>query len=206
MKTDNSLTAAQNLAATRTKHSTHNLGRLALWVVGAFVMAGCVTNDDLYADYRCVTCETNVAADTLMWEQAVYFVTDRAVLDDIETQRVDNNVLVLERYPDMKVVLTGHTDDRNSDDYNQALSERRVKAVRQRLMEQGVSLDDIVELANSEYSAMFPANSNDIERSTNRRVDMMLIDSERRPATLELSNVVSPIAPLKKDGDAKTSR
>src|SRR5208283_5333604 len=45
--------------------------------------------------------------------------------------------------PDAHLTLTGHTDPRGSDQYNQALSDRRVSRVKQFLVDQGVPEADI---------------------------------------------------------------
>jgi outer membrane protein OmpA-like peptidoglycan-associated protein len=43
------------------------------------------------------------------------------------------------KYPDVTVVVEGHTDERASDAYNVALSERRAEAVRSYLLSRGVA-------------------------------------------------------------------
>ncbi len=40
--------------------------------------------------------------------------------------------------PDVSIELTGHTDPRGNDDYNNVLSQYRAKAVKDKLMEIGV--------------------------------------------------------------------
>ena len=45
---------------------------------------------------------------------------------------------ILQRYPDQKVEVAGHTDSRGDAKYNQALSERRAKAVYDYLVENGI--------------------------------------------------------------------
>ncbi len=49
----------------------------------------------------------------------------------------------LESKPDAHLILEGHADPRGSDEYNQALSERRVARVKSFLMEQGVPVGNI---------------------------------------------------------------
>jgi hypothetical protein len=49
----------------------------------------------------------------------------------------------LEHKPDAHLILEGHADPRGSDEYNQALSERRVERVKSFLMEQGVPTGNI---------------------------------------------------------------
>ncbi len=49
----------------------------------------------------------------------------------------------LESKPDAHLILEGHADPRGSDEYNQALSERRVERVKSFLMEQGIPVGNI---------------------------------------------------------------
>lgn len=49
----------------------------------------------------------------------------------------------LESKPDAHLILEGHADPRGSDEYNQALSERRVARVKSFLMEQGIPVGNI---------------------------------------------------------------
>ena len=49
----------------------------------------------------------------------------------------------LESKPDAHLILEGHADPRGSEEYNQALSERRVERVKSFLMEQGIPVGNI---------------------------------------------------------------
>jgi len=49
----------------------------------------------------------------------------------------------LASYPDVKIRLEGHTDERGSREYNLALGEERAKSVRRLLLLQGVADDNI---------------------------------------------------------------
>jgi len=85
----------------------------------------------------------------------------------------------LQRYPDVKAIIEGHTDSRGSNAYNQRLSERRANAVYRRLVEQhGV---DPARLSVKGYGESRPmaTNNNAKGRQLNRRVDMV-IEKPRR--------------------------
>lgn len=179
-----------------------------LAAVGLILLSACVTTDDLYADYACKHCElrapvvaalatSTVSAPSLLWEQAVYFGYDLSTLDEIEMQRLQTNLKVMEKYPSNKIVITGNTDSDADFDYNNKLSERRVTTVRNYLIANGLEPDRIVAIAAGEFSALFPDNKDPVQRATNRRVNMLLVDAERRPATLELADVLAPEKPLK---------
>jgi outer membrane protein OmpA-like peptidoglycan-associated protein len=76
-------------------------------------------------------------------------------------------------YPSLHLSVEGHTDSIGSDDYNQQLSEKRAEAVRDYLVQQGISSDAI---AASGFGKTSPVASNDTPegRQQNRRVELVL--------------------------------
>jgi OOP family OmpA-OmpF porin len=85
---------------------------------------------------------------------------------------LDDVVTILNRNPNMKIDLQGHTDSMGSDAYNQGLSMRRAKAVKAYLVKKGISEG---RLKCEAYGETLPAASNKTEfgRSLNRRVQLM---------------------------------
>jgi outer membrane protein OmpA-like peptidoglycan-associated protein len=79
----------------------------------------------------------------------------------------------LSRYPRMSVTIVGHADAIGSDSYNQALSERRARAVGAALMDYGIDWRRIDVSGRGEWD---PIASNDSEwgRSRNRRVEISI--------------------------------
>jgi outer membrane protein OmpA-like peptidoglycan-associated protein len=80
---------------------------------------------------------------------------------------------ILLAYPGLKLQLEGHTDAIGSDDYNLKLSQQRADAVRDFLVEQGVSLANITAVGLGKDS---PVASNDSAagRQQNRRVELVV--------------------------------
>ncbi|HST09444.1 MAG TPA: OmpA family protein, partial [Terriglobales bacterium] len=76
-------------------------------------------------------------------------------------------------YPSLRLSVEGHTDSVGTDDYNQQLSEKRAEAVRQYLVQQGISGDTIVATG---FGKTAPIASNDTPegRQQNRRVELVL--------------------------------
>lgn len=79
-------------------------------------------------------------------------------------------------HPGLHLAVEGHTDSVGSDQYNQQLSEKRAEAVRDYLVQQGISADDIVATGLGKSS---PVASNDTPegRQQNRRVELVLSGS-----------------------------
>ncbi|HAJ42986.1 MAG TPA: hypothetical protein DCM00_10065, partial [Alcanivorax sp.] len=78
-------------------------------------------------------------------------------------------------HSDNEVEIAGHTDSKGSDEYNQALSERRAESVRDFLIDLGV---DPGRLQARGYGDTRPVDSNatDEGRERNRRIEMRRIN------------------------------
>jgi hypothetical protein len=108
----------------------------------------------------------------------------------------------LEYDPEAKLSIAGNTDERGTNDYNQALSELRVQRVKEFLVSQGIAAEKIDTAANGEEKPLDKATVSDLQsrnaskapekrernaRATwlayNRRVDIVLVptnaESER---------------------------
>jgi outer membrane protein OmpA-like peptidoglycan-associated protein len=80
---------------------------------------------------------------------------------------------ILQSYPGLKLQVEGYTDSVGSDQYNQKLSENRADAVRDFLVSQGISTDNI---SATGYGKATPVadNSTAQGRSQNRRVQLVV--------------------------------
>lgn len=75
-----------------------------------------------------------------------------------------------------KVVVYGHTDDQGSAAYNQSLSARRARAVRDYLVEAGVPEALVDSKGMGEASPQVPAKTRKA-RQKNRRVEISIVDT-----------------------------
>lgn len=80
----------------------------------------------------------------------------------------------LNRYPDMRIEISGHSDTRGSWTYNQKLSQKRAESVRRYLIEQGIAAERL--LAKG-FGPDKPIADNDTAegRAANRRVEMRVL-------------------------------
>ena len=70
--------------------------------------------------------------------KGVNFDFDKATLRPDAVSVLSEAAQILNRYPELKVEVAGHTDSKGSDAYNQSLSERRATAVYNYLTSNGV--------------------------------------------------------------------
>ena len=120
-------------------------------------------------------------ADRPLVLKGVEFEFDRAVLLPVSRNILDQAVTVLNGSPSLKVEVGGHTDARGSDAYNQSLSERRAKAVREYLVNAGIDPMRLQARGYGESQPIAPNQNSDGSdnpdgRARNRRVELKVIN------------------------------
>lgn len=70
---------------------------------------------------------------------AVYFEYDQDALSSEAQSQLDRKLAVLVANPGVGIRLTGHADERGSDEYNLALGQRRAATVKRYLTDRGLS-------------------------------------------------------------------
>jgi OOP family OmpA-OmpF porin len=103
--------------------------------------------------------------------RGVNFAFDRAEIDEASAVVLDVAADTLKGCPNVAVRVEGHTDSVGTDAYNQGLSERRANAVRNYLVDHGVSASRLTAVGFGESQ---PVASNDTAegRALNRRVEL----------------------------------
>ena len=69
----------------------------------------------------------------------VYFDTDGTNLNSQARTTLDRQIAWLNRYPTVRLIIEGHTDERGTREYNLALGDRRAAAVKNYLTDHGVA-------------------------------------------------------------------
>ncbi len=105
-------------------------------------------------------------------KKIIYFEFDQSTVQPEYLEVVKNHATYLFYYKDVKVRLEGHADERGTREYNIALGEGRATAVRQLLLLQGGSVDQISIIS---YGEELPAEVAHDEKAwgLNRRVEFV---------------------------------
>jgi outer membrane protein OmpA-like peptidoglycan-associated protein len=103
----------------------------------------------------------------------VLFATGRADLKSGASGNLNKLVAFLNKYPDRTVLIEGYTDNVGSEDYNQALSERRADSVKSYLAEQGIGALRLSASGKGESDAV-GSNDSSTGRQQNRRVEVII--------------------------------
>ena len=105
----------------------------------------------------------------------VNFDFNKSDIRESEVAELQKAVRFIRKYPGAKVRLEGHTDSIDSEEYNQALSERRAEAVKNYLVKEEAA--EKSKISTVGYGESRPVAPNDTEegRAQNRRVEVLII-------------------------------
>jgi OOP family OmpA-OmpF porin len=104
--------------------------------------------------------------------KGVNFDFDKSTLRPDAVAILDEAIAILQKYPQLKVEVAGHTDSIGTEQYNQGLSERRAKAVYDYLTNAGIGADRLS--GPNGYGESRPIDTNDTAegRARNRRTEL----------------------------------
>jgi outer membrane protein OmpA-like peptidoglycan-associated protein len=113
----------------------------------------------------------------ITFDSGILFEYDSSTLQPEAKTNIRKLAVILNKYPDTNILITGHTDSDGTEQYNQSLSERRAKAVSDYSMSQGISSSRISVIGLGENE---PVASNDTNygKQLNRRVEIAVFANE----------------------------
>jgi peptidoglycan-associated lipoprotein len=112
----------------------------------------------------------------------VYFDFDSASLNAESKRALDDNATLMSRFPDVKLDVQGHADERGTTDYNMALGQKRADAVVQYLQARGVSSTRVRSVS---YGEERPVDGRSAETAwaMNRRAEFVITWSGSAPVS-----------------------
>ena len=115
-----------------------------------------------------------MAAARSAFATAIYFELDQSELTMASRSILEAKLPLLRANPNVRIRIAGHADDRGSDDYNVALSQRRAAAARRFLVDQGIAQDrvDVVGFGEERPARM---GSGEEVWAMNRRAEFEII-------------------------------
>lgn len=105
----------------------------------------------------------------------IFFDFAKATLTEESSNELNRILPYFQKFPNLKIELSGHTDAVGSDAANQKLSEDRASAVREYLIGKGIRIDKIEAVG---YGESMPVATNDTDdgRQLNRRVEFKVLE------------------------------
>ena len=113
--------------------------------------------------------------------ERIYFDFDRSNIRDESVVELNKLLVWLEKYPGVRVEISGHTDARGSDEYNMKLSRNRAKSVVAWLKKRKIPAKRMVAKGYGEEKHIAPnenpdGSDNPEGRQMNRRIELTIID------------------------------
>ncbi|MCU0327535.1 MAG: OmpA family protein [Chitinophagales bacterium] len=119
----------------------------------------------------------------------IYYAFDKSVVRDDYNQILDSVVSLMYQFPDAFLRIDGHTDARGTEEYNQALSERRCKAAAEYILLKGVEPERMIMRGYNESVPIAPnvtpsGEDDPAGRAKNRRVEFKILNDTGKPAEI----------------------
>jgi peptidoglycan-associated lipoprotein len=110
-------------------------------------------------------------------ENVIYFDLDESALADESRSALEAKAPVLLRHPSLRIRITGHADERGSDEYNLALGLRRAAEAKRYLAALGIPEDRIEIVTLGEERPAVQGHSEEAW-ALNRRAEFEVISGE----------------------------
>jgi outer membrane protein OmpA-like peptidoglycan-associated protein len=111
-------------------------------------------------------------------KMGVYFDYDKSEITSNSKLALDKLIQIFKEYPETNLLVEGHTDDKGTDAYNLALSQKRAQAVGSYLKANNISSS---RLTINWYGEAQPKveNTSDANRAENRRVEFAITANDK---------------------------
>ncbi len=111
---------------------------------------------------------------TAVLAERIHFDYDRANIRAGDGATLDQKLAVLQSNPSLRIRITGHCDERGSDEYNLALGNRRALAAKRYLTDRGIAEDRISTSSMGEESPT-AMGANEDAWAQNRRDEFAIV-------------------------------
>jgi peptidoglycan-associated lipoprotein len=96
-----------------------------------------------------------------MLGEMINFDFDKSNIRPGDAAILDRKIAVLQANPAVSVTITGHCDERGSDEYNLALGNRRALAAKEYMVNRGIAAERIATASRGEEEPLDPASNED---------------------------------------------
>jgi peptidoglycan-associated lipoprotein len=96
-----------------------------------------------------------------MLSAVINFDYDQSNIRPGDAATLDQKIAIMQANPALRIEITGHCDERGSDEYNLALGNRRALAAREYMVNRGIPADRISTASRGEEQPVDPASNED---------------------------------------------
>ncbi|NJK33003.1 MAG: OmpA family protein, partial [Deltaproteobacteria bacterium] len=106
--------------------------------------------------------------------KGINFDTDKDVIRPESKPILDRAVEVLQKFPQVRIEISGHTDSRGGYEHNMDLSQRRAEAVKRYLVDAGIE-EARIETRGAGPNEPIATNDTSEGRAENRRIEVKIL-------------------------------
>jgi len=103
----------------------------------------------------------------------IHFDFDKYDIRPADAEILKGNSTLLKKFPNVKIQIEGHCDERGTNEYNLALGERRANSTKKYLTSLGVTADRVSTISYGEEKPMDPGH-NEEAWTKNRRANFLI--------------------------------
>jgi peptidoglycan-associated lipoprotein len=103
----------------------------------------------------------------------IFFDFDKYDIRPADTEILKGNSALLKKFPNVKIQIEGHCDERGTDEYNLALGERRANSTKKYLTSLGIKADRVSTISYGEEKVLDPGH-NEEAWTKNRRAHFLI--------------------------------
>jgi len=112
------------------------------------------------------------------FDSGILFAVDKSDLSADAQTNLTKLSAILKKYEDTNILIEGHTDSDGTEEYNQALSERRARSVAHFLAEHQVASGRMIPVGYGEIQPI-ATNETAAGKTANRRVEVAIMANEK---------------------------
>lgn len=103
----------------------------------------------------------------------IYFEFDKFDVRPADAETLKGNSALLKKFPNIKIQIEGHCDERGTNEYNLALGERRASSTKKYLLSLGIAGDRVSTITYGEEKPVDPGH-NEEAWAKNRRANFVI--------------------------------
>lgn len=124
----------------------------------------------------------NIRGKLMVNINPIYFDLDKSDIRKDAAIELEKVLLIMKKYPNLKIDLGSHTDSRAPDAYNMKLSERRAKSSRDWIVDRGINPSRITEKGYGETQLVNKCSNgvkcSEADHQLNRRTEFVIVNPE----------------------------
>ena len=131
-------------------------------------------SENIVKHFQLITIESIINEQVAIPLKNVFFDYDKYSLKPESFPELNRFANFLKKNPNLKIEISGHTDDKGADDYNNNLSGNRAKSVKKYLVSQGCNENMLSAKGYGKFKPIAD-NSTEAGRAKNRRVEFKVL-------------------------------